>query len=161
MRTNVRMSAIACMAWAWLTPASLSGQSYIASLRGTVTGPTGGVVPGSQVTLVNEGTNARQVKSANERGAYLFTLLPDTESFPLQLCKLVHFPRPQQISAPPLYQSRWRLWLCQGWGIFNRRYGDYCTGGDSGSATLGTTDRIRRGTVSNSLCSAPEDNARF
>ncbi len=76
MRTNVRMSAIACMAWAWLTPASLRGQSYTASLRGTVTGPTGGVVPGSQVTLVNEGTNARQVKSANERGAYLFTLLP-------------------------------------------------------------------------------------
>ena len=33
----------------------------------------------------------------------------DAEPLPLQLCKVVHFPRPQQVSAPPPFQSRCRL----------------------------------------------------
>jgi hypothetical protein len=33
----------------------------------------------------------------------------DAEPLPLQVCKVVHFPRPQQVSAPPPFQSRCRL----------------------------------------------------
>jgi len=51
-------------------------QSFTASLQGTITDSTGAVVPGAQVSITNEATNVKQSGRTNDRGAYLFTLLP-------------------------------------------------------------------------------------
>lgn len=61
---------------AWLAPVLVQAQSFTASLQGTVTDPTGAVVPHARLTLTNEATSVKQEKRTNERGAYLFTLLP-------------------------------------------------------------------------------------
>ncbi len=47
-----------------------------ASLQGVISDPTGGVIPGAQVTLKNNGTNATQSATANDQGFYRFNQLP-------------------------------------------------------------------------------------
>ena len=47
-----------------------------ASLSGTVTDSTGGVVPGATVILVNQATNASRTVTSGADGSYSFTLLP-------------------------------------------------------------------------------------
>src|SRR5262245_40105336 len=60
-----------------LAPLPVQAQTFTATLQGTVTDPTGSVVPGARVSLVNEATNVKQQeKTTDSRGAYLFTLLP-------------------------------------------------------------------------------------
>ncbi len=50
----------------------LQGQSYQGGLRGAVTDPAGAVVPGAEVTLVNEQTNVARTTLSNESGEYVF-----------------------------------------------------------------------------------------
>jgi hypothetical protein len=53
------------------------GQTTFGSVVGTVTDPTGAVVPGVKVTLANLGTNAKQVTTTNSAGIYEFVnILP-------------------------------------------------------------------------------------
>jgi hypothetical protein len=59
-----------------LTPISVRAQSFTASLQGTVRDPTGAVVPGAHLSLVNEATNVKHEKLSDSHGLYLFTLLP-------------------------------------------------------------------------------------
>jgi hypothetical protein len=47
-----------------------------ASLQGTVTDTSGGLVPGAHVKLVNTGTNATLETTANDQGFYRFNQLP-------------------------------------------------------------------------------------
>ncbi|MGH9403282.1 MAG: carboxypeptidase regulatory-like domain-containing protein, partial [Terriglobia bacterium] len=50
----------------------LLGQTTFGSLTGTITDPSGGVVPGVQVTLTNMGTNGKVVSTTNADGIYAF-----------------------------------------------------------------------------------------
>lgn len=47
-----------------------------ASLQGLITDPSGGVVPGAHVKLVNTGTQATQETTTNDQGFYRFNQLP-------------------------------------------------------------------------------------
>jgi hypothetical protein len=49
---------------------------YRASLRGVVSDPSGAVVPGAKVTLVNTGTNGTRVVTSDSNGFYIFSALP-------------------------------------------------------------------------------------
>ncbi len=53
----------------------LSAQTNTASIRGTASDPTGAVVPGAQVVLVNKGTGVQSSVKTNESGEYLFEFL--------------------------------------------------------------------------------------
>ncbi len=55
---------------------SLLGQANTASIRGIVTDPSGAVIPGAQVTLINTGTGVQTATKANPAGEYLFEFLP-------------------------------------------------------------------------------------
>jgi hypothetical protein len=62
---------------AW-TVAALA-QSSNATLNGSVTDPTGAVVPGAELTLTNTATNFEAKFTTNERGEYTFrNLTPGT-----------------------------------------------------------------------------------
>jgi len=59
-----------------LTP-SLSAQSAgTGALTGTVTDPSGSVIPGATVTLVSIGTNQTRISTTGADGSYKFALLP-------------------------------------------------------------------------------------
>lgn len=60
----------------WLSPTPASAQSSTATLQGTVTDATGGVVPNAAIALVNEATNVRQTTQSNPNGGYYFSHLP-------------------------------------------------------------------------------------
>jgi len=67
-----------CAAFAFfllLTALSVHAQ-YQASLRGTVTDPTGAVIPGATVTLINEDTNQTMKSESDGSGIYTFNALP-------------------------------------------------------------------------------------
>ncbi len=49
---------------------------FNASLQGTVTDTSGGLIPGAHVKLVNTGTNATLETTANDQGFYRFNQLP-------------------------------------------------------------------------------------
>src|SRR5690348_3086129 len=51
------------------------GQANTASIRGLVTDPSGAVVPGATVTLMNTGTGVQTVTKTNPAGEYLFEFL--------------------------------------------------------------------------------------
>ena len=51
------------------------GQVTTATLYGTVTDPTGAVIPGARFTLTNNGTGASQTKTADAAGEVGFTFL--------------------------------------------------------------------------------------
>lgn len=58
-----------------LTAVSAYGQSTFGSIMGTVKDPSGGVVPGASVTLVNTGTTATRTMQTNAVGGYIFNNL--------------------------------------------------------------------------------------
>ena len=56
-----------------------AAQSIFGTIVGTVTDPTGAVIPGAKVTAVNLGTNEKRVFTTNEFGTYeLNNLFPGT-----------------------------------------------------------------------------------
>jgi hypothetical protein len=61
--------------FALLTSAAI-GQLTTADILGTVTDPTGAVIPNANVTLTNLGTNENRTTQTNASGDYSFTLLP-------------------------------------------------------------------------------------
>jgi hypothetical protein len=63
----------------WLGAATgVSAQTYQGGIRGAVRDP-GGVVPGAEVTLLNEATNAKRATHTNDVGEYVFAnVLPGT-----------------------------------------------------------------------------------
>ncbi|MBV9295378.1 MAG: TonB-dependent receptor [Acidobacteriaceae bacterium] len=56
--------------------AAPAGAQFNASLQGTITDATGGVIPGAHVKLLNNGTQATQEATANDQGFYRFNQLP-------------------------------------------------------------------------------------
>jgi hypothetical protein len=58
-----------------LLSGSLAHAQTTAQLTGTVTDNTGGMVPGAQVTLINESTASSRVAETNGQGLYAFPAL--------------------------------------------------------------------------------------
>jgi hypothetical protein len=52
------------------------GQAGTSTIRGTVTDPQGGVVPGATVTIINPKTNFTRTMTATESGNFSFDLIP-------------------------------------------------------------------------------------
>jgi hypothetical protein len=55
---------------------------YRTSIQGTVTDPTGAIIPGATLTLTDNGTNEKQVRQSDSAGVYNFNALPP-DSFTL------------------------------------------------------------------------------
>jgi hypothetical protein len=56
---------IGCCSLSW-------SQASFSSLRGTITDPSGAVIPGATVTIVNKGTSLQSTQTANGSGEYQF-----------------------------------------------------------------------------------------
>lgn len=54
------------------TTSAFAQGSTTGTIRGSIQDPTGGVLPGATITLVNAGTKALQTHVSDERGQYLF-----------------------------------------------------------------------------------------
>jgi hypothetical protein len=65
---------LALLATSLLAPAA--NAQYRASLRGTVSDPSGAVIPGATVTLVNTSTNETKTAVSDGSGLYTFNALP-------------------------------------------------------------------------------------
>jgi hypothetical protein len=79
--------------WAvWLTVATLlflaphANAQYRTSIQGVVTDSTGAVVPGATLTLTDNGTNEKQVRTSDPKGIYNFNALP-ADTFTLIVTK--------------------------------------------------------------------------
>src|SRR5580698_2496697 len=79
--------------WAgWLTVAMLlflaphAQAQYRTSIQGTVTDSTGAVIPGATLTLTDNGTNEKQVRTSDPKGIYNFNALP-ADTFTLIVTK--------------------------------------------------------------------------
>jgi hypothetical protein len=71
-----RLRAYFAAALALLALVPFAGAQYRASIQGVVTDTQGGVIPGATLTLVNNSTNEKQVRTSNETGVYNFNALP-------------------------------------------------------------------------------------
>jgi Carboxypeptidase regulatory-like domain len=69
-------NAIWIPAFLLLFLAPLAQAQYRASIQGVVTDTTGAVVPGAKLTLTDNGTNEKQVRTSDASGVYNFNALP-------------------------------------------------------------------------------------
>src|SRR5205807_9414767 len=75
----MRLRTFAILAAALLILASggtVWSQTVQGVITGTITDPTGAVVPGATVTITNVGTNASQSATTGSDGSYRFPLVP-------------------------------------------------------------------------------------
>ena len=70
----MRIPGLSVLLLILLTPV-LFGQAFT-SLTGVVTDPSGGVVPGATITIVNMQTGAQRETVSNNAGAYTFSQIP-------------------------------------------------------------------------------------
>ncbi len=68
----------------WLTPALYA--QYRTSIQGVVTDSSGAVIPGATLTLTNNGTGEKQVRTSDASGVYNFNALP-ADKFSLVVTK--------------------------------------------------------------------------
>lgn len=71
-----RFAALLVIALVALTPSLLAQSAGTAALTGTVTDPSGAVVPNVAVTLTSTDTNQVRTATTGADGTYRFTLLP-------------------------------------------------------------------------------------
>src|SRR5271166_3305501 len=75
LRSSVSLVAVAIVALL-LLPTSLLAQSIVTGgVNGTVTDPTGAIVPNATVTLTDPATSASRTTNTNASGLYSFSLL--------------------------------------------------------------------------------------
>src|SRR5262245_41685501 len=67
---------VLCVGLLLLAPAVSWSQATSATLHGTVSDPTGALVPGGTVTLTNQNAAAAMVQTTGERGDFTFTFVP-------------------------------------------------------------------------------------
>ena len=70
--------AICAMVLMLLVPAALRAQVGSADVLGTVTDPSGALVPNAKVTIKDLGTAAERSTTTNAKGEYIFTTLPNS-----------------------------------------------------------------------------------
>ena len=73
-----RLGALAVAALLVCTPAVFAQATGTATVRGTVTDSSGGVLPGATVTVLNSGTKSLVTAVTDDRGGYLAVLFPGT-----------------------------------------------------------------------------------
>ena len=71
-RANVLWSFVACVMCVLASAIDLGAQTYQGALRGAVRDPQG-IIPGAEVFLINEDTNAERSAMTNEVGEYAFS----------------------------------------------------------------------------------------
>lgn len=76
IHSRVLFSIIGAAAALLLTGTRCEAQSFTGSITGTVTDPSGAVVPGTTVTITQKETNRRATAITRADGAYLATALP-------------------------------------------------------------------------------------
>ncbi len=75
MRSKVTYSAfIGCVVWIAGTTTAF-GQGFQGGLRGAVRDPGGALIPGVEVSLINEGTNVARNTVSNEVGEFVFSFV--------------------------------------------------------------------------------------
>src|SRR5580700_4604169 len=78
MRMPVRTASSLLLAAMAFSVSVTAHAQFRASIQGTVTDPTGALIPNAQVTLTDNGTNATQTSTSNSDGVYNFAqLAPD------------------------------------------------------------------------------------
>ena len=84
MRATAKFSCVCVLAAglsAGLT-AMASGQTYTATLTGTVSDPNGAVVPNTKIVATNQGTKIEYAANSNDLGVYTIRFLPIGEEDP-------------------------------------------------------------------------------
>ena len=81
---NLSATLLVGLAALLLSPA-LHAQ-YRTSIQGVVTDPSGAVIPGATLTLTNNGTGEKQVRTSDASGVYNFNALP-ADKFSLVVTK--------------------------------------------------------------------------
>ena len=76
MTTRQGWAVVACTALVWLGGALPVKAQFASALEGTVTDPSGAIVPGATVTIANEATGATQSVTTSSAGYYRFPALP-------------------------------------------------------------------------------------
>ena len=71
-----RAALLPAVLFSSLTPALLAQSAGTAGLTGTVTDPSGAVVPGVTVTLTSTDTNQARTTTTSQEGVYKFSLIP-------------------------------------------------------------------------------------
>ena len=72
----LRLGIIPCLIIATGMVAPLHAQTAEATLRGLVVDPSGAVLPGVEVTLLNSGTNLKRLTRTGVGGYYAFVSIP-------------------------------------------------------------------------------------
>ena len=80
-----RLGALAVAALLVCTPAVFAQATGTATVRGTVTDSSGGVLPGATVTVLNSGTKSVVTAVTDDRGGYLAVLFPGTYDLKVEL----------------------------------------------------------------------------
>lgn len=60
----------------WASPPEASAQTYQGGVRGAVRDAEGGVIPGVELSLINDATGLKRHTVSNERGEYVFSAVP-------------------------------------------------------------------------------------
>jgi hypothetical protein len=77
------VSVVACL----VLSAAMAHAQYRTSIQGVVTDPTGAVVAGAHLTLINPATGEKQVRDSNDAGVFNFNALPASVRFRLEVEK--------------------------------------------------------------------------
>jgi hypothetical protein len=84
-RASFKATLLSLVAISLLFPAALYAQ-YRTSIQGVVTDPSGAVIPGATLTLTNNGTGEKLVRTSDASGIYNFNALP-ADKFSLVVTK--------------------------------------------------------------------------
>jgi hypothetical protein len=84
-RASFKATLLSLAAMSLLFPAALHAQ-YRTSIQGVVTDPSGAVIPGATLTLTNNGTGEKLVRTSDASGVYNFNALP-ADKFSLVVTK--------------------------------------------------------------------------
>lgn len=63
------------LALLFVTPMMLFGQGYFGTLSGNITDPSGALVPGAKVTLVDQQKGYQFAATSDSSGRYVFTMI--------------------------------------------------------------------------------------
>jgi hypothetical protein len=77
-QTMAALVAMFATAAALILISPAASAQYRASIQGTVSDSTGGVIPDAKLTLTNKETNETQVRTTNEAGVFSFNALPSS-----------------------------------------------------------------------------------
>ena len=85
VRRMTRVGALAVAALLALSSTVFGQASTTATIRGTVTDTSGGVLPGATITVTNTGTKAVNTAVTDDRGGYLLVVFPGAYDLKVEL----------------------------------------------------------------------------